>query len=100
MSPTDLDPIFSAFANQLLLLLGVPRLPPQIGAVSDSVLTKWQLDALQRRRAFENVQGAEDTLRSIVNLVDQIENMPVGQDVKGDIQGALTALGQVRCNLS
>jgi phosphatidylinositol glycan class S len=59
------------------------------------VLTGWQLDALLRRRALENAEGAQDTLKSIVKLVDQIENMPVGQNVKGDVQDSLTALDQV-----
>ena len=39
-----------------------------------------------RQRAEENMENAKDTLRSIVGLVNQIENMPVGQDVKGDVQ--------------
>ncbi|KAJ6576756.1 phosphatidylinositol-glycan biosynthesis class S protein-domain-containing protein [Mycena sp. CBHHK59/15] len=71
-----LDSVFSTFAYQLLS-------------------HDWQLDALLRRRALENAKGALDTLKSIVKLVDQIENMPVGQYVKGDVQDSLTALDQM-----
>jgi len=48
-----------------------------------------------RRRSLENARGSQETLQSIVKLVDQIENMPVGQDVLGDIQDALAALEEV-----
>lgn len=89
-----LNSVFSTFANQLLALLGVPSLPPDV-QTDASLLTGWQLDALLRRRALENAEGAQDTLKSIVKLVDQIENMPVGQNVKGDVQDSLTALDQV-----
>lgn len=59
------------------------------------LFTDWQLDALLRRRAIENVKSSEETLRSIVSLVNQIENMPVGTDVQNDVQEALVALDQV-----
>jgi phosphatidylinositol glycan class S len=58
-------------------------------------LTDWQLDALLRRRILENVDKSRKTLGSIVQLVDQIENMPVGVDVRGDVQDALIALDEV-----
>lgn len=100
MSASDLDPIFQAFSNQLLSLLGVPHLSTGVGRAPSAsgdadVLSRWQLDALLRLRALENAKDASETLQSIVKLVDQIENMPVGQDVKGDVQDALTALDRV-----
>lgn len=91
----NLDAVFSAFSSQLLTLLGVPRLPEQVHHDPSSILTGWQLDALLRKRTLENAQGTQDTLRSIVKLVDQIESMPVGPDVKGDIQNSLAALEEV-----
>ncbi|KAJ7073530.1 phosphatidylinositol-glycan biosynthesis class S protein-domain-containing protein [Mycena belliarum] len=94
-----LHSVFSTFAGQLLALLGVPSLPLQLQSEA-SVLTGWQLDALLRRRALENAENAQDTLKSIVKLVDQIENMPVGQDVKGDVQHSLTALDQMYTSVS
>ncbi|KAL7277204.1 hypothetical protein ACG7TL_009053 [Trametes sanguinea] len=101
LSPSDLSPIFNTFAHQLLTLLGVPGLPPNVRAAHrpDSPaqrepFTDWELDALLRRRALENVQSSTETLEAIVRLVDQIENMPVGQDVVGDIEDALDALNE------
>lgn len=93
--------MFSTFAYQLLTLLGLPGLPPSVQpatppqGVPREPFTGWELDALLRRRAVENVQGSKETLESIVRLVDQIEGMPVGADVKGDIQDALAALNEV-----
>ncbi|KAH0580841.1 hypothetical protein H2248_011999 [Termitomyces sp. 'cryptogamus'] len=91
LASSSLDTIFTAFSDHLLALLGVPSLPPNIVKTSNE-LTQWQLDALLRYRTLGNFLGSQDTLRSIVSLVDQIENMPVGQDVRGDVQGALSAL--------
>ncbi|KAI0763472.1 phosphatidylinositol-glycan biosynthesis class S protein-domain-containing protein [Trametes elegans] len=101
LTSSDLTPVFHTFAHQLLTLLGVPGLPPHVHSAhrADSEaqrepFTDWELDALLRRRALENVQGSTETLEAIVRLVDQIENMPVGQDVVGDVQEALDALNQ------
>ena len=86
----------------LLTLLGVPGLPPRVQSapaaegVAPEPFTDWELDALLRRRAIENVRGSTETLEGIVRLVDQIEGMPVGPDVKGDVQDALAALDDVR----
>ncbi|KAK0449747.1 phosphatidylinositol-glycan biosynthesis class S protein-domain-containing protein [Desarmillaria tabescens] len=94
MSSADLDTLFPAFSNQLLALLGLPGLHADVRISPDdnSLLSDWQLDALLRRRAFENDRGAKDTLRSTVKLVDQIKNMPVGQFVRNDVWDALSAL--------
>jgi phosphatidylinositol glycan class S len=89
-----------AFSSQLLALLGVPPLPSTVRSTqTDSTLTDWQLDALLRRRVRENVGKSTETLGSIVQLVDQIENMPVGAGVKGDVLDALGALDKV-CSFS
>ncbi|KAH9899174.1 phosphatidylinositol-glycan biosynthesis class S protein-domain-containing protein [Cubamyces lactineus] len=101
LSTTDLSPVFRTFAHQLLTLLGVPGLPPHVqtsrgpdSQAQREPFTDWELDALLRRRALENVKSSSETLEAIVRLVDQIENMPVGQDVVGDVQDALDALNQ------
>ena len=99
LTPSDLDPIFNTFAYQLLTLLGVPGLPRDVQYARNppsEPFSEWELDALLRRRAVENMRGSSETLESIVRLVDQIEGMPVGPDVKGDIQDALGALNEVR----
>ena len=59
-------------------------------------LTDFQLDTLYRQRTFENAGSSKETLQSIIKLVDQISNMPVGQDVRDDVREALSALEVVR----
>ena len=48
-----------------------------------------------RRRTLENAERAKDTLRSIVKLVDEIQNMPVDKDVQNDVVNALNELDEV-----
>jgi len=93
LGPRALQHHFSVFRAQLLALLGVPPLPPNVAGVG--TVTDWQLDALLRRRALENTRGSTETVASIVKLVKQIEGMPVGKDVRDDVQDALTALDKV-----
>lgn len=95
LTPSSLKPIFQTFRRQLLGLLGVPSLPQGITSTESGPFTNWQLDALVRQRARQNFETSKETLNSIVALVHQIENMPVGLDVKGDVQGALNALDAV-----
>ena len=96
LSYNDLKPVFRNFATQLAALLGVPPVPPGLNVEGNLVLSDWQLDALLRRRALQNVQGSHDTLHSIMKLVDQIDNMPVGQVVRDDVLDALASLHEVR----
>ncbi|PFH49350.1 hypothetical protein AMATHDRAFT_147864 [Amanita thiersii Skay4041] len=95
---TDLSQPFNSFAMQLLTLLGVPSLPPTISRsphATVTTITQWQLDALMRRRALENSERAKDTLGSIIKLVDKIQNMPVGKEVRNDVVDALSELDQM-----
>ncbi|KAG1720043.1 phosphatidylinositol-glycan biosynthesis class S protein-domain-containing protein [Suillus lakei] len=92
LSYNDLKPVFHNFATQLAALLGVPPVPLGLSVEESCILSDWQLDALLRRRAWQNVQGSQDTLHSIVKLVDQINNMPVGQVVRDDVLDALASL--------
>ncbi|KAI0792312.1 phosphatidylinositol-glycan biosynthesis class S protein-domain-containing protein [Abortiporus biennis] len=93
---SSLTSTFFVFQEQLLSLLGLPSLPRSVRSNEVESLSKlftdWQLDALVRQRALENVKESQQTLESITALVRQIENMPVGEDVKGDVQGALNEL--------
>lgn len=102
LPPQVNDQVFHEFSQQLLSILGVPPLLDgvQQHAPNASLLSDWQIDALMRRRALENAKSAQETLSSIVKLVDQIKNMPVKEDVKGDVQGALDALEKVCQSLS
>jgi len=92
MTSDHLESIFSAFRLQLLSLLGVSELPKGVASLDNTPLSQWQMDSLLRQRSLENVVSTTETLHSIVKLVDQIENMPVKEDVKGDIQNALDSL--------
>lgn len=89
------DDVFPIFARQLLSLLGVSPLPAGVKYSGDAPISCWQLEALLRQRTLENTHSSQDTLRSILTLVDQIEGMPVGWNVKDDILDALTALDKV-----
>jgi phosphatidylinositol glycan class S len=91
------DQIFKEFSKELLNLLGVPTLPNGVRrhASESANLSNWQIDALMRRRTAENVKNTQETLTSIVKLVNQINNMPVKEDVRDDVQGALEALEPV-----
>lgn len=90
LSVASLQQTVSIFRQQLLALLGAP-VQTQHGVFPDD-----ELYDLVRRRTYENVKDTKETLQSIVALVQQIENMPVGQDVKGDVQDSLNCLDQVR----
>lgn len=90
----DLRLPFKTFQMELLALLGVPSLPSTL--TSKDVISDWQLDALLRKRAQENAQGSKDTLNSIINLVNQIEGMPVDRDVTDDVYQSLNALDKVK----
>jgi phosphatidylinositol glycan class S len=98
LTEAELDHVFGGFRSQLLRLLGVSELPPEVQLTDPSLpLTDFQLDTLYRQRTFENAGSSKETLQSIVKLVDQIPNMPVGQDVRDDVLEALSAL-EVVCH--
>lgn len=107
LSAPDLDDTFALFRKQLLTLVGISGPPAEFELVhAPASISDWQLDTLYRQRALENLRSSRETLQSILKLVDQIPNMPVGQDVKGDFQAALDELELVRiselfylCNL-
>lgn len=92
MTPDHLEGIFHAFRLQLFSLLGIPELPAGVVSLDCMPISRWQMDTLFRQRSLENVVSTTETLDSIIKLVGQIENMPVKEDVKGDIQDALDCL--------
>lgn len=97
LTEAELDHVFSGFRAQLLRLIGVSELPPGVRSTDPGrPLTDFQLDTLYRQRTFENAGSSKETLQSINKLVDQIPNMPVGQDVRDDVREALSALEVVR----
>jgi len=95
LTADSLELAFTTFRTQLHTLLGVHPLPKGVFFSTTTALSEWQLDAVLRQRALANSEATQQTLNSIVNLVDQIDNMPVGQDVRGSIQDSLDALEKV-----
>lgn len=98
---SDLANPFAMFQAQLLSLLGMPIIPTKFSTTSpeqSQQLSEWQLDALYRQRTIENLKDSTGALSSIVKLVDQIQNMPVGLDVRGDVENALDAIEKVSSN--
>ncbi|KAG8831599.1 GPI transamidase component [Serendipita sp. 399] len=96
-SPRNAAEIFSLFRTQLLTLLGVSQLPSNVVIApgpdgSKEPLSPWQIDALLRQRIRENTEGSIQALTSIIKLVNQLKNMPVGTDVKGEILQAIEQL--------
>ncbi|KAF5385573.1 hypothetical protein D9757_006732 [Collybiopsis confluens] len=104
LTADDLRQSFGAFSRQMTTLLGVPKLPPAISVSSSSPsssssfstpFTHWQIDTLLRLRTHENIRRSQDTLRSTVKVVDEIEGMPVGEEVQNQVRGSLGALKHV-----
>lgn len=96
LAASDLSTPFNIFRDHLLALLGVPALPANIVNDDSQDMSDWQLDALVRRRAREAADSSKETLASIYKLVNQIENMPVGPNVRDDVQNALHEIRHVR----
>ena len=97
LSVEELSGPFALFRSQLYALLGVPKLPHPVKRSGDevSVLSPWQIDALIRTRALENIKGSQEALDSIVKLVHQIRGMPVKADVQKDVMDSLDYLEKV-----
>ncbi|KAF6764310.1 phosphatidylinositol-glycan biosynthesis class S protein-domain-containing protein [Ephemerocybe angulata] len=87
LSDRGLQRAFSTFSTQLSYTTWHSSSPEDTGLIS-----QWQLDALIRRRMLETAKGTRDTLRSFIKLANQLENMPVREDVRNDIEGSLDAL--------
>lgn len=92
----QLASVFATFGAQLRSLMGIPALPVEVlNAFPEQYISDWQFDNVLRRRIWESTRGTKDTLASIVKLVHQLENMPIGQDVQNDVRGALDSLHKV-----
>jgi phosphatidylinositol glycan class S len=87
---------FHTFSSQLASLLGIHPLPDGIvNNDPNSSISDWQLDSLMRRRLLETSSATQETLSSIVKLVNQLENMPLGPDVKNSVQDSLNLINDV-----
>ena len=81
------------FARQLEILLGLSNSSPHpTGSEQDAILRNVRIAALKQRRILELAREATTTLQAITRLVDRIENLGVGPDVKSDTEAALAIL--------
>jgi phosphatidylinositol glycan class S len=86
--------IFGIFEHIITTVLGVPSLPKGLDD-SGLDLSLWSVEALMRARAEENAKDSVEALSSIIKLVEKIQNMPVGKDVRDGVLAALEELEAV-----
>lgn len=91
LSESEMDRAFATFEKQFGTLLGLQ----EVSDLHESVSLALKLDALMRRRVVEASRESVKTLASIIRLVDKIENLGVGESVRGDVSRALALLAQV-----
>ncbi|XP_046415588.1 GPI transamidase component PIG-S [Neodiprion fabricii] len=85
--------IMGVFIAHLRLLLGIPDKEPIPGAalvrLDNSKPREWELDALLRIRAVEQLTSAKLTLQSLAQLLEEISNIVITDTVGDRINGAL-----------
>ncbi|KAK4684128.1 GPI-anchor transamidase subunit S, partial [Tremellales sp. Uapishka_1] len=95
-----LAPSFDLFTQHLYSLLALPPLPENIKLSPPASpllppsklitpLSNWQVDTVLRTRGRENDGEARKTLAGITRLVEKIEEMKVGEAVRGKVLGAV-----------
>ncbi|KAK0167361.1 hypothetical protein PV327_004768 [Microctonus hyperodae] len=85
--------MMGVFLAQLKLLLGIPQ-PDELSGVIISPLDElnlraWELDALLRIRAIEQLTSAKLTLQSLAQLLEKISNIVITDTVGNRINYAL-----------
>ncbi|XP_063979465.1 GPI transamidase component PIG-S [Diachasmimorpha longicaudata] len=91
--------VMGAFVTQLRLLLGIPDPNDIIGGAQvsplvDSKPRQWELDALLRVRAIEQLTSAKLTLQSLAQLLKEISNIVITDTVANRIKSALELVQQ------
>lgn len=82
-------------ASHFMILMGLPEVPPAFGEASI-----WRMDGLLRLRLVEIMVSAQETLKSIPNVVNQIPNMHVPARVAELMKQSLQALETARRHMS
>ncbi|XP_048506657.1 GPI transamidase component PIG-S isoform X2 [Athalia rosae] len=89
----DAAGIMGFFIFHLRLLLGIPDLAPISGTsivqLDNSKPRQWELDALLRIKAVEQLTSAKLTLQSLAQLLEEISNIVITDTVGDRINGAL-----------
>ncbi|EPQ26556.1 uncharacterized protein PFL1_05878 [Pseudozyma flocculosa PF-1] len=95
--PSDqLRQAMELFAQQLEILVGFPR---RQGDAPFSQGREQRLDALLSKRILENARETVETLAGIVRLVDKIENLGVGEEIRKDVDRAIEVLESLKTHL-
>jgi len=87
--PLDSHKIMSVFLSEVRLLLGL-QLHTEMQNVSfessdDSLITDWEYDYLLRKLTLENVATVSNTLRSLAQLLGEIENIVINDDIGNSV---------------
>ncbi|XP_034938158.1 GPI transamidase component PIG-S [Chelonus insularis] len=86
--------IMGTFLSQLRLLLGIPEPDDEIPNISivalgETLIRDWELDALLRVKAVEQLTSAKLTLQSLAQLLEEISNIVITETVGNRIKKAL-----------
>ena len=89
----DARRVVTVLVTQLRLLLGVPEPPADAAArpAGPTGLRGWELMALRRRRAVENVESARRNLASLAAMLEQISNIVIDDSVGAAVSDGVAA---------
>ncbi|XP_043196305.1 GPI transamidase component PIG-S-like [Amphibalanus amphitrite] len=89
----DARRVVTVLVTQLRLLLGVPEPPLEavVRPAGPSGLRGWELMALRRLRAVENVESARRNLASLAAMLEQISNIVIDDSVGAAVQDGVAA---------
>ncbi|KAI9011144.1 phosphatidylinositol-glycan biosynthesis class S protein [Gaertneriomyces semiglobifer] len=104
LSADKLEPVMSIFLSQLRDLMGVKaveipntlrnaRVTYETGL---SGITSWELDRLVRTRTLQNIEDTVQTLNSILNMIEQLEAMPVSDHIQEMVSASLSSLDRAK----
>ncbi|KAM3955762.1 phosphatidylinositol glycan anchor biosynthesis class S [Aphomia sociella] len=96
--------IMGTFLAQLRTLLGIADTPAIEGAhispLRSVVPRRWEIDALLRLRALEQLSSAETSLQSLAQLLGEISNIVINDEVGASINSAVESIQAAEDQLS
>ncbi|XP_047097355.1 GPI transamidase component PIG-S [Schistocerca piceifrons] len=92
----DWPSLAAIWLQQLRSLIGIPEHAPiaraSIMPEPQSAVRLWEVDALMRIRALEQLLSARLTLQSLSALLEEISNIVIGKDVAEAVEAAVEGL--------
>ncbi|XP_071848584.1 GPI transamidase component PIG-S-like isoform X1 [Apostichopus japonicus] len=92
----DMKSAMEVYLSQLRLLIGVPNQKSNedvhFALPGQTALTEWELQALLRKRAVENIATATSTLFSLSKLLEKINNMVINDDIAAEVYSSANCL--------